>query len=61
VFDENGVCVVKTRVIAERNVEMNETLESGAADWEELADDRGRARTLMQYLKSQLFLQNSNG
>jgi hypothetical protein len=59
VFDDAGAISVRTRVIAERNIETNETLESGAAEWEELGDDQGRSRTLMQYLRSQLYLRDS--
>jgi len=44
------------RVQKQRNAEKDDTLDPGAAKWEDEADDRGRARVLLQQLLSQLHL-----
>ncbi len=44
------------RVQHQRNTEKDDTLDPGAAEWEDLADDRGRARVLLQQFLSQLHL-----
>lgn len=44
------------RVQAQKNVEKDDTLDPGAAEWEDLADDRGRSRVLLQQFLSQLHL-----
>lgn len=44
------------RVQTQKNVEMDDTLDAGAAEWEDEPDDRGRSRVLLQQLLSQLHL-----
>lgn len=58
VFEREGELAVRTRVIAERNVESNDTLDASAAEWEPLNDDQTRSRILMQFLRSQLYLRD---
>ncbi|MBC8371190.1 MAG: hypothetical protein H8E25_14415 [Planctomycetes bacterium] len=59
IFSNDGKVVVKSRVIAERNIEMSDTLDPGAAEWEPTSDDIGRSRTLLQFLRSQLYLRDN--
>jgi hypothetical protein len=54
-----GEAFVRSRVIAERNIEGDDTLDSSAAEWEAVNDDQGQSRVLMQFLRSQLFLRDS--
>jgi len=56
VTDENGDAVLKARVFTERNMEVNDTLNSAAAEWERAEDDLPRARVLMQHVLSQLHI-----
>jgi hypothetical protein len=44
------------RVQTQKNVEMDDTLDAGAAEWEDEPDDRGRSRVLLQQFLSQLHL-----
>lgn len=48
--------VLKSRVIAERNMEVNDTMNPAAAEWERTADEPARARILMQHVLSQLHI-----
>lgn len=48
--------ILKSRVIAERNMEVNDTMNPAAADWERVADEPARARILMQHVLSQLHI-----
>jgi hypothetical protein len=57
--DVGGTLSVRCRVIAERNIEGDDTLDSSAAEWEAVNDDQRRSRVLMQFLRSQLFLRGS--
>ena len=57
--DVGGTFSVRCRVIAERNIEGDDTLNSSAAEWEAVNDDQRRSRVLMQFLRSQLFLRDS--
>ena len=59
VSDSEGGIVVRSRVIAERNIEGDDTLDSSAAEWEAVNDDQGQSRVLIQFLRSQLFLRDS--
>ena len=63
VFYASDEVLVRCKVIAEINREMNDTLSLASAKWEFLGEDNGRSRALMQYLKSQLYLtqEASNG
>lgn len=56
--NEEGVTIVKSRVIQEKNVTQDDTLDSGEADWERMEDDMTRSRILLQHLVSQLHLAN---
>ena len=55
----NNEISVRSRVIAERNIEGDDTLDASAAEWEAVDDDQGQSRVLMQFLSSQLFLRDS--
>jgi hypothetical protein len=61
IFEDEGnnEISVRSRVIAERNIEEDDTLTAGAAEWEAVDDDPGQSRALMQFLSSQLFLRGS--
>ncbi len=61
IFEDEGKneTSVRSRVIAERNIEGDDTLDSSAAEWEAVGDDMGQSRVLMQFLSSQLFLRDS--
>ena len=59
VSDSDGKIAVRSRVISERNIEGDDTLDSSAAEWEAANDDQGQSRVLMQFLSSQLFLRGS--
>ena len=61
IFDGEGQdgISVRSRVIAERNIEGDDTLDSSAAEWEAVNDDQRKSRVLMQFLRSQLFLRDS--
>jgi len=59
VSDSDGKIAVRSRVISERNIEGDDTLDSSAAEWEAVNDDQGQSRVLMQFLSSQLFLRGS--
>ena len=59
VSDNAGKITVRSRVIAERNIEGDDTLDSSAAEWEAVNDDQGQSRVLIQFLRSQLFLRDS--
>ena len=61
IFDGEGKgeASVRSRVIAERNIEGDDTLDSSAAEWEAVNDDQSQSRVLMQFLRSQLFLRDS--
>lgn len=59
VFVVGDQVIVRSRVVAERNVETDDTLDSSAAEWEDLGEDIQRSRTLMQFLRSQLYLRDS--
>jgi hypothetical protein len=54
--NDEGVLVLKARVITERNMETDKTMEIAAAEWERSADDPSRARVLLQHVLSQLHL-----
>lgn len=51
---EDGSFRVRARVVTERNIEVNDTLNPAAAEWEPIADDASRARILLQHLDTQL-------
>lgn len=53
-LNEEGETVVKSRVIQEKNVTQDDTLDSGEAEWERMEDDMIRSRILLQHLLSQL-------
>jgi hypothetical protein len=61
IFEDEGKneTSVRSRVISERNIEGDDTLDSSAAEWEAVGDDMGQSRVLMQFLSSQLFLRDS--
>ena len=61
IFEDEGnnEISVRSRVIAERNIEGDDTLDARAAEWEAVDDDPGQSRVLMQFLSSQLFLRGS--
>ena len=61
IFEDEGKdeTSVRSRVIAERNIEGDDTLDPSAAEWEAVGDDMGQSRVLMQFLSSQLFLRDS--
>ena len=61
IFEDEGnnEIAVRSRVIAERNIEGDDTLDASAAEWEAVDDGQGQSRVLMQFLSSQLFLRNS--
>jgi hypothetical protein len=61
IFEDEGnsEVSVRSRVIAERNIEEDDTLDASAAEWEAVDDDQGQSRVLMQFLRSQLFLRDS--
>ena len=61
IFEDEGKneTSVRSRVIAERNIEGDDTLDASAAEWEAVDEDQGRSRVLMQFLSSQLFLRDS--
>ena len=48
--------ILKCRVIAERNMEVNKTMNPGAAEWERVADEPERATVLMQHVLSQVHI-----
>ena len=54
--NEEGEIVVKSRVLQEKNVTQDDTLDSGEAEWERMGDDMIRSRILLQHLLSQLHL-----
>lgn len=54
--NEEGEMVLKSRVIMERNTAFDDTLDSGAADWDRMADDMVRSRILLQHVLVQLHL-----
>jgi len=54
--NEEGEMVVKSRVIQEKNVTQDDTLDSGEAEWERMEDDMIRSRILLQHLLAQLHL-----
>lgn len=54
--NEEGEMVVKSRVIMERNTAFDDTLDSGAADWDRMGDDMVRSRILLQHVLVQLHL-----
>ncbi len=56
---EDGSMLVKARVLQQRNLTQDDTLDSGAAQWEAMADDMPRARILLQHLLVQLHLDES--
>jgi hypothetical protein len=47
---ETGLYRLSSRVRVQANKEVHRTLDLAAADWESMADDQGRARTLLQHL-----------
>ncbi|MFK5955212.1 MAG: hypothetical protein QM477_02070 [Planctomycetota bacterium] len=53
---ESGETLVKSRVIQEKNVTQDDTLDSGEAEWERIEDDMIRSRILLQHLVAQLHL-----
>ncbi|MFT7516556.1 MAG: hypothetical protein ACI84O_000339 [Myxococcota bacterium] len=59
VFEAGEQVMVRARVVVERNVETDDTLDSSAAEWEDLGDDIQHSRTLLQFLRSQLYLRDS--
>ena len=51
---EQGQMLVKARVLQERNTAQDDTLDSGAADWDRMADDMARSRILLQHVLVQI-------
>jgi|FLOH01.1.fsa_nt_gi hypothetical protein len=56
VIREDGSTILKARVLTERNMEINETMNPAAAEWERTDDEPARARVLMQHVLSQLHI-----